>query len=82
MAAAHDFENDSLTYRWEVLPESTDLGWGGDFESRPETLLHKVGDPKMNLEAPKTPGNYRLFIYVTDGKNHAATAYIPFCVKK
>jgi hypothetical protein len=82
LAAAHDFENDSLTYRWEVLPESTDLGWGGDFESRPETLLHKVGDPKMSLEAPKTPGNYRLFIYVTDGQGHAATANIPFCVKK
>jgi hypothetical protein len=82
IVAAHDYEGDPLIYRWEVLPESTDLGWGGDKESRPETLLHQVGEPAMALKAPHTEGAYRLFAYITDGHNHAATANFPFFVKK
>jgi hypothetical protein len=82
VVAAHDYEGDSLIYRWEVLPESTDLKWGGDKESRPETLLHQVGESAMALKAPQTEGAYRLFVYITDGHNHAATANFPFFVKK
>jgi len=37
-AVVSDHENDLINYRWEILPESTDLGWGGDYESRPESL--------------------------------------------
>lgn len=80
--AARDYENDTLTYRWEIMPESTDLGWGGDHESRPETLLNEIGQPNMVLKAPVTEGPYRLFVYVTDANNHAATANFPFFVKK
>jgi len=81
-AAAHDYENDSLTFRWEMLPESTDLKWGGDAESRPETLINQNGEPSMTLKAPEYEGAYRLFIYVTDKHDHAATANFPFFVKK
>jgi hypothetical protein len=79
---AHDYEGDSLTYRWEMLPESTDLGWGGDHESRPETLINQNGAPSMEMTAPHNEGPYRLFIYVTDAHDHAATANFPFFVKK
>ena len=80
---AKDYENDPITYKWEVLPESTDLGMGGDYESRPETLLSKeVSDAEIVLEAPMNPGAYRLFVYATDEGNRSATANIPFFVEE
>ncbi|MBE9517901.1 MAG: hypothetical protein IMY68_04995, partial [Bacteroidetes bacterium] len=80
---ASDYENDPITYKWEVLPESTDLGMGGDYESRPETLLSmEVSEAEIELEAPKNPGAYRLFVYATDDGNRSATANIPFFIEE
>jgi hypothetical protein len=82
---AMDPDNDSIYIRTEVLRESTDLKDGGDFETRPEALdkLVKQASPdKVVFNAPDTEGPYRLFIYVLDGKNHAATVNFPFMVKK
>jgi hypothetical protein len=80
---ASDYEQDAITYRWEVLPESTDLGMGGDLESRPETLLAiEVDQAEIEVDAPKTPGAYRLFVYATDSGNRSATANIPFFVEE
>jgi len=79
---ASDHENDPITYRWEVLAESTDLRMGGDFEITPETLLSLENDQdEIGFEPPPTPGAYRLFVYVTDEGNRSATANIPFLVK-
>ena len=79
----HDFEDDPISYRWEVLPESTDLQDGGDYEERPQAVeglfVSKEGG-KLTLKAP-APGPYRLFIYAGDGHGHAATANIPFLVE-
>jgi len=80
-AAARDYEGEELTYRWEIMHESTDLGDGGDYESRPETLLNAMGEAEMIIEAPQNEGAYRLFVYVNDGNNHSATANFPFLVK-
>jgi len=80
---ATDHENDPITYRWEVLPESTDLGMGGDYESRPETLLSMENDQsEIEVDAPLNPGAYRLFVYATDDGNRSATANIPFFVEE
>ncbi|MDG1572249.1 glycoside hydrolase family 2 TIM barrel-domain containing protein [Robiginitalea sp. M366] len=82
-AVVTDPEGDGLTYRWEVLPESTDLGEGGDYEERPHAvtgLFRKEAAGQLELEAP-SPGAYRLFVYATDGNNHSATANIPFLVE-
>ena len=80
---ATDYENDPIKYRWEILPESTDLGMGGDLESRPETMLAiEVDQTEIEVNAPKTPGAYRLFIYATDSGNRSATANIPFFVEE
>jgi hypothetical protein len=84
-AYVQDPDGDSLTYAWEVKPESTDLGDGGDDESEPETmqgLLTPADAPAVTLTAPATPGPYRLFVYVYDGRGSAAHANIPFFVEE
>jgi hypothetical protein len=80
---AIDLDNDTLSYVWEIMPESTDLKDGGDKESRPKTMGELITKTnKIELTVPEQEGAYRLFIYVLDGKNHAGTANIPFLIKK
>jgi len=80
---ASDYEGDSLIYRWEMLPESYDLGQGGDYESRPETLFSfETLDNEAEIQAPQKAGAYRLLIYITDQGNRSATANIPFLVEE
>jgi len=75
------YENDSLKFLWEIIPESNDLKWGGDKENRPPTIFHMEGRSRMEIATPDTIGAYRLFIYVLDNHNKAATANIPFFVE-
>jgi Glycosyl hydrolases family 2, TIM barrel domain len=80
-----DPDNDKLSYRWELLPEPTQLSTGGDFEARPkpiEGLITSGSGGNATLKAPDTEGAYRVLVYVTDGNNNVATANIPFYVKK
>ncbi len=80
---ASDPDQDPLHYSWEVLEESTDLKWGGDFETKPKCLPELIAEPRkseVSLKAPSKPGAYRLFVYVFDGHGHAAHANIPFQV--
>ena len=80
-----DPDGDALSYKWEVMPESTQLGDGGDFEPTPEVIQGLFeGEPasEARFKAPEKTGPYRLFIYVMDGKGHAAHANIPFFVKE
>ncbi|MDD3721192.1 MAG: glycoside hydrolase family 2 TIM barrel-domain containing protein [Lutibacter sp.] len=77
-----DFENDPINYTWEILPESVDLGDGGDHEERPKSVNFEIvnqKDGELTFKAP-TAGMYRLFVYADDGHGHAATANIPFKV--
>jgi hypothetical protein len=79
----NDIEGDKLNYRWEILPESTKLSDGGDFEERPTSIqISIVENTNGNLifKAPKEEGVYRLFAYVDDSHGRAATANIPFKV--
>jgi len=80
-----DEDNNPLSFVWEVMPESTDLKTGGDFESRPRSLpglIQTDGGNEITLKAPAKPGAYRLFAYVFDGKGHAAHVNIPFYLDK
>lgn len=83
--AAFDPNQDVLSYRWDVLPEPTQLSDGGDFEARPKVIENSiVGNPNKNIitfVSPSKEGAYRLFVYVNDGKNKVATANFPFYVK-
>ncbi len=79
-----DPDGDQLKYRWEILPESTDIKSGGDKESRPEPVEVVIKDGskagKLNFKAPRKTGPYRLFVYIYDGNGNAATANFPFYV--
>ena len=78
-----DHENDGLSYSWEILPESTDLQHGGDYEEKPAaeniTVISKENG-RLEFVSPEKKGAYRLFVYVDDGNNNAATANIPFWI--
>ncbi|TGE24713.1 hypothetical protein E5K00_05750 [Hymenobacter aquaticus] len=83
-AVVSDPDKDPLTYRYELLPESTDLKTGGDRESRPTAIPGRVpasAKGQTTLKAPTQEGAYRLFVYAYDGKDNVATANIPFYVK-
>jgi len=81
LVTATDPDGDTMSYVWEILEEPalpvTNVG-----ELRPP----RVGNPQMgtvpmlNVTAPTVAGQYRLFVYVLDGKGHAGTANIPFRV--
>lgn len=78
-----DPDGDPLEIKWEILPESTDIRAGGDKEARPKSLSGLVAyqdENSMQFNAPSTPGAYRLFVYINDGKNKVATANFPFYV--
>ena len=83
-AAVTDPDRDSLSYQWELLPESTDLKQGGDREGRPAPVagaLPAVAAGQTTLTAPARPGAYRLFVYAHDGHGNVATGNIPFEVQ-
>ncbi|MDH7460678.1 glycoside hydrolase family 2 TIM barrel-domain containing protein [Chitinophagaceae bacterium 26-R-25] len=83
--AAFDPDSDKIIYRWEMLPEPTQLSEGGDFEGRPKPIENfvagEMNQGNITFTAPAKQGAYRLFIYVSDGKNKVATANFPFYVK-
>ncbi|HYG40612.1 MAG TPA: glycoside hydrolase family 2 TIM barrel-domain containing protein [Cytophagales bacterium] len=83
LASIYDSDKDNVKFRWELLPESTDLSVGGDHESRPRSISDAIAgkDNEIVITAPQKEGAYRLIMYATDGNNNVATANIPFYVK-
>ena len=77
-------DGDALSFRWSIKPESSETVVGGDFEASIADLKGLfVGDStqaKVDLMAPDSPGQYRLFVMAYDGQGHAAHANIPFLV--
>ncbi|MDA3944005.1 MAG: hypothetical protein PF694_10755 [Bacteroidetes bacterium] len=81
---AESHQNEKLRYLWEIMPEVPieDQSDGGDFEQRPAAIFKMESDANtVKLKAPEKPGEYRLFVYVMDNFNSAATANIPFYVR-
>ncbi|WP_337926404.1 glycoside hydrolase family 2 TIM barrel-domain containing protein [Luteimonas saliphila] len=84
VAVAEDADGDALQWHWYALEESRASSIGGD----PETVPPRVDlraqlsvDGRLRFTAPDTPGNYRLFVEVRDGHDHAAYANVPFRVE-
>ncbi len=83
VVVANDPDGDSLKYTYEIMPESTDLKTGGDFETTPPVLTSgESPNGTISLKAPAKEGAFRLFFYVRDGKGHCGTGNIPFYVDK
>ena len=86
LAVVTDPDQDRLTYRWELLPEPTQVGEGGDFEARPKPVVNaplgSANKGQTSLKSPEKAGAYRLFVYVSDGHNNVATANLPFYVSE
>lgn len=79
-----DPDGDKIIIECEIMREATDLGEGGDFESRPEEVATNIicdPDGTISFIAPEETGEYRLFIYVKDNHNHAGTVNIPFRIE-
>jgi hypothetical protein len=76
-----DPNGDTLDYTWEILEDPIPSNAGGGWEPRPR----RVGSVTKGSEAQwqfsiAEAGAYRLFVYVSDGQGHAATANIPLLV--
>ena len=80
---AKDPDGDSLSYRWELYGD--DIRKDKDNREIKPTMLatsaHLPNTAAICMPAPDKPGNYRLFVFVTDGKGNAATANVPFRVE-
>ena len=81
---ATDADGDALMYSWEVLKEATKLGSGGSGEPRPDKVRDAIKETDKSGAASVdvgTPGNYRVYVYVLDGKGNVGTMNIPFQAK-
>lgn len=81
---ASEPEQDPLTYKWVIMKEVMKKSKGGEKEIEPDTIDFKVTfekDGVLSFITPPKKGEYRLLVYVYDGKGKAGTANIPFYVK-
>lgn len=82
--AVTDPDGDPLTFEWIVKSESDDRRIGGDHErappEHPECILRTEG-PRAWLRLPVTPGAYRLFVYVRDGRGGGASENVAFYLR-
>lgn len=79
---ASDRDDDALACRWEVTPEHGGRNAEGR-ELPPASMAGALTSSRgmtATFRAPDKPGGYRVFVFVTDGKGHAATANFPFLV--
>ncbi len=78
--SASDPDGDPLAWRWAVLPEKPALDAKGQPQA-PAPLASMATAGTATIAAPRTPGIYRIHVWVTDGHGHAATANRPLEVK-
>ena len=77
-------EGSALRVRWIVRADALKIKIGGDHEEPTREFSDAVitaSATGATLRAPAAPGAYRLFLYVYDDHDGAATANLPFLVK-
>lgn len=82
--SANDPDGDELRYQWALRAESEATAEGGDFEEAIEEIDGLIENTTLRhivMSAPESPGAYRLFVEVYDGKGHAGYANLPFRVQ-
>ncbi len=83
-AVASDPEGDPLSWKWAVLPEKPAAAGKGKKPAMPAAVKGTITAAPMDhaeVTAPAKPGDYRLYLWVDDGKGHAASSNVPFTVK-
>lgn len=79
-----DPENESLDVEWVLMAEAKSYVTGGDFQKSPPSFSNLIAESGANgavVKAPNQPGLYRLYAYVRDSAQGAATGNIVFRVK-
>jgi hypothetical protein len=80
-----DPENDPLELEWILRREPAEYKEGGDREDPtatfPEAIVRTTGN-EVEVKLPDKPGGYRLYAFVRDNHNGAATANVPLLVVK
>ncbi len=79
-----DPDSKDLKVRWEVRDETPERKHDGQGEKTGGIVpgaWQAVEGGTMEVRVPDSPGRYRLYIYITDGKGSAAVANHPFKVK-
>jgi hypothetical protein len=81
----NDPDGDDLIYHWEILPENTEFGYGGQGEKKPDAvdcILTEDYQNTITFSAPEWCGDYRVSVTIYDeGGNHFAYGNIPFYVE-
>ena len=82
-AEATDPDGDPLQWRWKVLPEKTSHNAGRRPPMPPAVpdCIRSFEGAEASLAAPTKKGLYRVHVWITDGKGHAATANAPLEVQ-
>lgn len=80
-----DGEYDSLRYEWDIRPEVVipRNSYAGSLEKPAQPIPGSiVSEPGMRIQfkTPAEKGPYRLFVQITDGRQNAGYANVPFYV--
>jgi len=80
--SAYDPDGDTLTYKWEIVPEGNyNNSFGGDAEERPlpvDGMIYNPSEDAISFTIPPHQGAYRLYISVYDGSFGTASTNVPF----
>jgi hypothetical protein len=85
VSAGVDARGEALVTDWLLRREASQLRGGGDAEPVPAAVgvdILAADAASVRFRAPETPGAYRLFITVRDASGKAATANLPFLVRR
>lgn len=83
---------DAVNVRWQLLAEVAERSQGGALELKPEALDFHLKRERLtsasknekiltaDFDVPSESGEYRLFVYIDDGKGKVGNANFPFYV--
>lgn len=80
---AADPDGDPVHVDWVVMAEADKMATGGDFQKTPSSypeLIQESNIHGLTLRTPQTPGIYRVYAYVGDGRDGAAVSNVSFRV--
>ena len=80
VVSAFDPHGYRLTFHWEILKEATQFSTDGEISPDRVGEIVTGYSTDQDIRVSVTPGNYRLFVYVLNGRGMVGTSNIPFQV--